>query len=116
MAPTHEEGDDNPVRRFNGIQDVHAKLVKGPLQRPGAAHEFRDGCLGPVHHHRVGVYPAEGRFGVVPGIDGLCPQRQEPFQESDHGTSLLCHRRPAHPYCTNFRSSALLVWGGGRRK
>jgi hypothetical protein len=24
VAPTHEKGDDDPVRRFHGIQDVHA--------------------------------------------------------------------------------------------
>jgi len=69
---------------LHGIHYVHLELVKGPLQRPGPVHEVRDRYLGPVHHHRVGVHLAEGRLGVVPGVDWLRPERDEPVQQSDH--------------------------------
>jgi len=92
VASAHEECDDDPVWCLNSVQDVHAELVKGLLQRPRPADQFRDGHLDAVHHYRVGVYPAEGCLGIVPGTDRLRPQRQEPSQEIDHGTSLACCR------------------------
>jgi hypothetical protein len=85
------KSDDNPVRRFNGVQNVHAKAVKRCLQRPSPAHQVCDGHLGPVHHHRVGVYLAEGRLGIIPRTDRLRPQRNQTFQQSHHSTSLLYH-------------------------
>jgi len=68
------------------MRDVHIQPVKGALQRPDPFHQRGDGQLGPVYHPRVCAYRADGRRGVVAGIDGQRRQPPRAFQHLGHGS------------------------------
>jgi hypothetical protein len=42
-----------------------------------------------VDHDRIRVHLAERGLGIAPPVDGLGPQRQQTFQQSDHGLKSL---------------------------
>ena len=89
MPPAHLERDHHPIGRLHRVQDVHAEPIEGLLQRPGPGNERGQAHLGAVDHDRIRVHLAERGLGIAPPVDALGPQRQQTFQQSDHGLKSL---------------------------
>jgi len=89
VPPAHLERDHHPVGRLHRVQDVHAELIEGLLQRPGPGNERIQAHLGAVDQDRIRVHLAERDLGIAPPVDGLGPQRQQTLQQSDHGLKSL---------------------------
>jgi len=89
VPPAHLERDHHPLGRLHRVQDVHAEPVEGLLQRPGPGDQLGEAHLGAVDHDRIGVHLAERGLGIAPAVHGLGPQRQETFQQCDHGVKSL---------------------------
>jgi hypothetical protein len=65
VPPAHLERDHHPVGRFHRVQDVHAELIEGLLQRPGPGHERGEAHLGAVDQDRIRVHLAERGLGIA---------------------------------------------------